>query len=122
MTKEWESFKSLIVKYYETYPLNQVREIMRNDHGFDASIRSYREKLRKWGVYKYSLNRPKNVGGGGGTSQVEAAGPAESVSSMEVKVDDDAYGEYASLAITNRFGYVSPYSYLHQRHRAGYYE
>ncbi|KAI9659535.1 MAG: hypothetical protein M1821_001794 [Bathelium mastoideum] len=65
MTKDWGSQKAFIRKYYvlEGHSLAKVARMMQDDHGFTASIRSYRNKLSEWGFLKTNgeLQNRENV-------------------------------------------------------------
>ncbi|KAH7319758.1 Clr5 domain-containing protein [Stachybotrys elegans] len=59
MTKPWKEFRQEIVRLYiqEGRTLHDVKEIMRQRHGFEASIRSYRQHFDDWGVGKYNCKK-----------------------------------------------------------------
>lgn len=50
MGKDWKSARANIRKYYvdERQSVSKMRSIMKKEHGFDASVRSYRAKLAEW--------------------------------------------------------------------------
>jgi hypothetical protein len=64
MTKPWKEFRQEIVRLYiqEGRTLRDVQEIMRRQHGFNASVRSYRQQFDHWGVGKYKCKRrPRRI-------------------------------------------------------------
>ncbi|PVH86249.1 hypothetical protein DL98DRAFT_510891 [Cadophora sp. DSE1049] len=65
MPKDWVAQKENLKKFYitEDRPLEEVREILKDRYGFDASIRSYRMKIDEWNLRKYkSKNDISNRG------------------------------------------------------------
>ncbi|KAI9151693.1 formamidopyrimidine-DNA glycosylase [Paramyrothecium foliicola] len=59
MTKPWKEFRQEIVRLYiqEGRTLRDVQDIMRRQHNFNASIRSYRQQFDHWGVGKYKCKK-----------------------------------------------------------------
>ncbi|KAK0105318.1 hypothetical protein ONS96_004714 [Cadophora gregata f. sp. sojae] len=59
MPKDWAAQKENLKKFYitEDRPLEEVREILKDRYGFDASIRSYRMKIDKWNLRKYKSKK-----------------------------------------------------------------
>jgi hypothetical protein len=59
MTKPWKEFRPEIVRLYiqEGRTLRDVQEIMKREHNFSASIRSYRQQFDQWRVGKYKCKR-----------------------------------------------------------------
>jgi hypothetical protein len=59
MTKPWKEFRPEIVRLYiqEGRTLRDVQEIMKREHNFSASIRSYRQQFDHWRVGKYKCKR-----------------------------------------------------------------
>ncbi|KAK9417632.1 putative Clr5 domain-containing protein [Seiridium unicorne] len=53
--EDWEPHKEKISSLYwdEDRPLKEVAEIMRRDHGFHATEKMYKARLKKWGLTKY---------------------------------------------------------------------
>jgi len=51
MTKDWDTVQNEIkeLSWVEKKRLDEVRKIMESKHGFKASTRAYRTKLREWG-------------------------------------------------------------------------
>ncbi|KAE9366891.1 hypothetical protein N431DRAFT_487364 [Stipitochalara longipes BDJ] len=60
MPKDWDHHKAEIERLYmvERRPLKDVRNILKTQFAFDASIRAYRMKLDEWQLWK---NNSKNV-------------------------------------------------------------
>ncbi|KAF2456567.1 hypothetical protein BDY21DRAFT_53797 [Lineolata rhizophorae] len=54
MTKDWDNVWQEIRRLYsiEDKSLKEVKEIMKRQYGFDASIRAYRLKIHSWGLKK----------------------------------------------------------------------
>ncbi|KAG9254693.1 Clr5 domain-containing protein [Emericellopsis atlantica] len=59
MVKPWNQYKDDITHLYihERRTLKEVREIMSQKHGFNASIRSYRQRFDQWDLQKYKCKR-----------------------------------------------------------------
>ncbi|VUC38001.1 unnamed protein product [Clonostachys rosea] len=59
MTKPWAKNRKEITRLYirEGRTLQEVKAIMKTMHGFDASIRSYRQWFDKWDVTKYNCKK-----------------------------------------------------------------
>ncbi|KAF4452626.1 hypothetical protein F53441_4565 [Fusarium austroafricanum] len=59
MAKPWNEHRGIITKLYikEGRTLKDVRNIMKMQHNFDASIRSYRQHFDKWGIGKYTCKK-----------------------------------------------------------------
>ncbi|KFA73581.1 hypothetical protein S40288_09106 [Stachybotrys chartarum IBT 40288] len=59
MTKPWTEFRQEIVRLYiqEGRTLQDVREIMHQRHGFEASVRSYRQHFGLWRIGKYNCKK-----------------------------------------------------------------
>ncbi|KAI3567953.1 Clr5 domain-containing protein [Fusarium oxysporum f. sp. albedinis] len=57
--KSWAEHKTTIVELYrnEGKTLNDVRSIMKRDHRFNASIRSYKSYFAKWQIRKYNCKK-----------------------------------------------------------------
>ncbi|KAI1856472.1 uncharacterized protein JN550_013803 [Neoarthrinium moseri] len=53
--QDWEPLKETIARLYwdQDRPLNEVAEIMRQKHGFHATKKMYKARLKKWGLTKY---------------------------------------------------------------------
>ncbi|KAK9802075.1 hypothetical protein SCARD494_00008 [Seiridium cardinale] len=60
MTKPWDRYESTIKELYAKHTLATVRQIMKDNHGFDASVRAYRQKLDEWGQAKYKKRAKKS--------------------------------------------------------------
>ncbi|KAK0104255.1 hypothetical protein ONS96_005347 [Cadophora gregata f. sp. sojae] len=58
MPKDWKYHKAEVERLYikEGKPLEQIRDILREEHGFNASMRAYRMRIDNWGLdqNKYS--------------------------------------------------------------------
>lgn len=63
MTKEWIRYKDTILKLYKDQgmTLDEVRRVMRVEHGFEASVRAYRSRFDKWRVNKYNIARRRSA-------------------------------------------------------------
>ncbi|KUI69624.1 hypothetical protein VM1G_05097 [Cytospora mali] len=63
MTKEWTKYKDTILSLYkdQSKTLDEVRRIMRENYGFEASVRAYRSRFDKWGINKYNIARRKSA-------------------------------------------------------------
>ncbi|KAL1867274.1 hypothetical protein Daus18300_006393 [Diaporthe australafricana] len=59
MTKEWLKHRTTILGLYkdQSKTLDEVRRIMREEYGFEASVRAYRSRFDKWRVHKYNCAR-----------------------------------------------------------------
>ncbi|KAK7415779.1 hypothetical protein QQZ08_012261 [Neonectria magnoliae] len=57
--KPWEEHRVAIIRLYihQARTLEDVRAIMKDEHGFEASIRSYRHHFDLWKVGKYNCKR-----------------------------------------------------------------
>ncbi|KAI3398992.1 hypothetical protein diail_8019 [Diaporthe ilicicola] len=75
MTKEWLKYRTTILGLYkdQSKTLDEVRRIMREEYGFDASVRAYRSRFDKWRVHKYNCARRRaaTVTAAGGYQQGE---------------------------------------------------
>ncbi|KAK3941664.1 Clr5 domain-containing protein [Diplogelasinospora grovesii] len=62
MTKQWNDYRDVIVGLYkmESKPLHEVRRIMEDEYNFKASIRAYRSRFIRWGIYKYACRKRKD--------------------------------------------------------------
>ncbi|KAG4431113.1 hypothetical protein IFR05_013400 [Cadophora sp. M221] len=62
MPKNWVAQKENLKQFYitEDRPLEEVREILKDRYGFDASIRSYRMKIDEWNLRKYKSKKAVN--------------------------------------------------------------
>ena len=49
---QWEIHRVTISRLYRREKLRKVREIMRRDHGFEASEKMYKTRVRHWGLDK----------------------------------------------------------------------
>ncbi|RFU25784.1 hypothetical protein B7463_g10556, partial [Scytalidium lignicola] len=51
---EWESKREVIKRLYLDHkqPLRKVMEILKLEHGFEASARMYKQRLKRWGLRK----------------------------------------------------------------------
>ncbi|KKY33548.1 hypothetical protein UCDDA912_g06449 [Diaporthe ampelina] len=76
MTKEWLKYRVTILGLYkdQSKTLDEVRRIMKDEYGFDASVRAYRSRFDKWRVHKYNCARRRaaTVTPAGGYQQPEA--------------------------------------------------
>jgi hypothetical protein len=63
MTKPWKEHRQKIVQLYidEGRTLHDVRSIMQNRFGFEASVRSYRQHFDQWGVAKYNCKKRQYI-------------------------------------------------------------
>ncbi|POS76221.1 hypothetical protein DHEL01_v205386 [Diaporthe helianthi] len=63
MTKEWLRYRSTILGLYkdQSKTLDEVRRIMKDEYGFEASVRAYRSRFDKWGIHKYNCARRRAV-------------------------------------------------------------
>lgn len=61
MTKNWERYRVAIINLYkqQNLPLHEVKRILQEQYGFTASIRAYRTRFIKWGVFKYNCQRER---------------------------------------------------------------
>ncbi|RFU35720.1 hypothetical protein B7463_g554, partial [Scytalidium lignicola] len=50
--EEWEAQKSNFKSLYQTNTLKRSMEIMEHNHGFSASERQYKRRIKKWGLDK----------------------------------------------------------------------
>ncbi|PVH70756.1 hypothetical protein DL98DRAFT_124223 [Cadophora sp. DSE1049] len=52
MPKDWKYHKAEVERLYirEGKPLEQIRDILREEHGFNASMRAYRMRIDNWGL------------------------------------------------------------------------
>ncbi|KAG6361535.1 hypothetical protein INS49_009762 [Diaporthe citri] len=59
MTKEWLKYRTTILGLYkdQSKTLDEVRRIMKEEYGFEASVRAYRSRFDKWRVHKYNCAR-----------------------------------------------------------------
>ncbi|KAH6956839.1 Clr5 domain-containing protein [Fusarium avenaceum] len=59
MAKPWSEHRGTITKLYihEGRTLEDVRNIMKVQHNFEASIRSYRQHFDKWEIGKYNCKK-----------------------------------------------------------------
>ncbi|KFH40972.1 hypothetical protein ACRE_083390 [Hapsidospora chrysogenum ATCC 11550] len=59
MVKPWKEFRQEITRLYiqEGRTLAEVRAMMRERHGFQASIRSYRQHFERWDLQKYNCKK-----------------------------------------------------------------
>ncbi|KAF4970452.1 hypothetical protein FSARC_2530 [Fusarium sarcochroum] len=59
MAKPWNEHRSTITKLYiqEGRTLEDVRNIMKVQYGFEASIRSYRQHFDNWNIGKYNCKK-----------------------------------------------------------------
>ncbi|KAH7157734.1 Clr5 domain-containing protein [Dactylonectria estremocensis] len=59
MAKPWDEHRQVIVRLYikEGRTLHDVRTIMKAKHGFEASVRSYRQHFDQWRVGKYNCKK-----------------------------------------------------------------
>jgi len=51
----WEHHKDRICELYQFHTLEEVAAIMAREHGFRASIRSFRQRLASWGAKKRDM-------------------------------------------------------------------
>ncbi|KAG8170139.1 hypothetical protein KVR01_000884 [Diaporthe batatas] len=63
MTKEWLRYRSTILGLYkdQSKTLDEVRRIMKEEYGFEASVRAYRSRFDKWRIHKYNCARRRAV-------------------------------------------------------------
>ncbi|KAF3761503.1 hypothetical protein M406DRAFT_353130 [Cryphonectria parasitica EP155] len=68
MTKDWDRYKTIILALYkdQAKTLDQSRAILEELHGFKASVRAYRARLKKWDAWKYNKSQNRGEGGGSG--------------------------------------------------------
>ncbi|KAI6784522.1 uncharacterized protein J7T54_006567 [Emericellopsis cladophorae] len=59
MVKQWNHFRNDITHLYiqERRTLKEVQDIMSQKHGFNASIRSYRQRFDQWDLQKYKCKK-----------------------------------------------------------------
>ncbi|KAJ4307361.1 hypothetical protein N0V84_012788, partial [Fusarium piperis] len=59
MAKPWHEHRETITKLYiqEGRTLEDVRSIMKAEHNFEASIRSYRQHFDIWDIGKYNCKK-----------------------------------------------------------------
>ena len=94
MTKDWDAHYEVIRDLYERHTLNEVRQIM-EERGFGASIRAYRNHLKRWGIWKYN-RRDQNDGDDDGEdpSTSTSAAPATSMPALSnVTSQNHGYGQ-----------------------------
>ncbi|KDQ09057.1 hypothetical protein BOTBODRAFT_47877 [Botryobasidium botryosum FD-172 SS1] len=55
MVKPWETYKELIHEHYivQNKTLEEVRKLLKDEHGFEASERAYKNMLDKWSYFKH---------------------------------------------------------------------
>jgi len=75
MTFDWQPQREQMIALYleQGLTLEEVYKLMKDEYGFTASIRSYRDKLRQWGALKFPTHSP------GHSIAVSAAGSNEGV-------------------------------------------
>lgn len=63
MTKEWLKYRPTILGLYkdQSKTLDEVRRIMKEQYGFEASVRAYRSRFDKWRIHKYNCARRRAV-------------------------------------------------------------
>ncbi|OIW26837.1 hypothetical protein CONLIGDRAFT_707345 [Coniochaeta ligniaria NRRL 30616] len=61
--REWQEHKATIIRFHieEDKPLHEVQRLMAEQHGFEASIRAYRSRLDRWGVYTREAVEHKEI-------------------------------------------------------------
>ncbi|OIW25194.1 hypothetical protein CONLIGDRAFT_84464 [Coniochaeta ligniaria NRRL 30616] len=86
MTKKWEEHKATIISFYKEQhkPLHEVKRLMEEQYGFEASVRAYRSRFDRWGVYKYNCRRP----GGSTTDESGGDSPASDRSHFSPKREE----------------------------------
>ncbi|KAH7400154.1 Clr5 domain-containing protein [Cadophora sp. MPI-SDFR-AT-0126] len=59
MPKDWKYHKAEVERLYikEGKPLEQIRDILREEHGFNASMRAYRMRIDSWGLDQNKSSR-----------------------------------------------------------------
>ncbi|ROW08276.1 hypothetical protein VMCG_03152 [Cytospora schulzeri] len=102
MTKEWPKYKDTILSLYkdQSKTLHEVRQIMRDDHGFEASVRAYRSRFDKWRVNKYNIARRRSAP----ATMAASYEPGHSVQS-QIKAELHT-GDMSPLSSTFRHGPV----------------
>ncbi|KAG4434528.1 hypothetical protein IFR05_009997 [Cadophora sp. M221] len=73
MPKDWKCHKAEVERLYskEGKPLQQIRDILREEHGFNASMRAYQMRIDTWG-----LSRNKSSKGSQNSRQISSPGPS----------------------------------------------
>lgn len=63
MPKDWAKYKAEVHRLYivEEKTVYQVRDTLREKHGFNASVRAYRMHFDEWGMKKYKATKRRNV-------------------------------------------------------------
>lgn len=88
MPKDWKYHKAEVERLYikEGKPLEQIRDILREEHGFNASMRAYRMRIDNWGLDQNKSSKgsqtsrrlsPSASASTGITSQSNSATPLE---------------------------------------------
>ncbi|KAH0427837.1 hypothetical protein CcaCcLH18_09453 [Colletotrichum camelliae] len=59
---EWEKLKPIICELYANKTLEEVREILQNEHDIQATKRQLVYRLEKWEMRKYNIGEPESSG------------------------------------------------------------
>ncbi|KAF4629496.1 hypothetical protein G7Y89_g8652 [Cudoniella acicularis] len=106
MPKDWATHKAEVERLYieEGRTLNEVRNILRRRHGFDASTRAYRMRFETWEIRKNKRkerssheNSPDLA-----TNSGTATGPDLKISLPPASKIDEAFVQYGPFMIPQR--------------------
>ncbi|KAK2053047.1 hypothetical protein LY76DRAFT_650136 [Colletotrichum caudatum] len=67
--EEWEKQRRLIVELYTRRTLKYIRAHLKDVHGFNATERMYKGRLRTWGIEKNKRHKTKPMQNSGGSSE-----------------------------------------------------
>ncbi|KAF2870693.1 hypothetical protein BDV95DRAFT_66032 [Massariosphaeria phaeospora] len=58
-TLDWENNKATITKLWSSNKLQDVMRIMRDEYGFQATVKQYKTQFRKWGIDTKRIEAPE---------------------------------------------------------------
>ncbi|KAB5566877.1 Clr5 domain-containing protein [Coniochaeta sp. 2T2.1] len=98
MTKKWDEHRATIISLYKEQhkPLREVQRLMKEQYGFDASVRAYRSRFDRWGVHKYNCRRR----GSGSNGSDEGSSPPTTDESYHDATTEERQASSSSPAVT----------------------
>ncbi|CAJ0547916.1 Ff.00g046700.m01.CDS01 [Fusarium sp. VM40] len=116
MAKPWSEHRGTITKLYihEGRTLEDVRNIMKVQHNFEASIRSYRQHFDKWEIGKYNCKKRERRRRQSLTNTMIS--PPHSPPDMAIKREEMGSPASSSSSMSRRSSEQKPLPILKQPH------
>ncbi|KAH8669528.1 hypothetical protein BGZ60DRAFT_528013 [Tricladium varicosporioides] len=106
MPKDWASHKAEVEQLYieQGRTLKEVRDILKDRHGFSASVRAYRMRIDDWDLRKYRSRKERSVSSTCSTTSPGLTGSSASPQSMK------SQGQSSTMELNGDNMQFGPYS------------